>query len=411
MPRCRQAPPDWVRSILVAVPLCGMALFFSTCRRELSEKETQAITAELERAAHRAARRKAEVRVAHGSARAGSPPVERQPGIAREPSLPILWITLRDRSRADAVRQSLLRVGRERKLSGLPVEPPAGAIEKLEFRFRSRLTHIAVIEMARALNGSRPALAGTGPRVAIVIDDLGADRNSAETIFQIPYPLTVAVLPRQPHSAEVAERAYQKGLDVLLHLPMEPANSQAKREKVELRPGMAPAEVKRTMEEEIAAIPHVVGVNNHEGSRATADPALMSAVMGMLKQKKLFFVDSRTTPQTVAYDAAVRAQLPATFRTVFLDRTSPGAGASVAYSIGQLKQLEKQARATGWGLAIGHPHPGTLAALARYLPVLERRGFRIVYASELVQLPQLPRKAPASPPAKNTTSSSASRSR
>lgn len=411
MPRCRQAPPDWVRSILVAVPLCGMALFFSTCRRELSEKETQAITAELERAAHRAARRKAEVRVAHGSARAGSPPVERQPGIAREPSLPILWITLRDRSRADAVRQSLLRVGRERKLSGLPVEPPAGAIEKLEFRFRSRLTHIAVIEMARALNGSRPALAGTGPRVAIVIDDLGADRNSAETIFQIPYPLTVAVLPRQPHSAEVAERAYQKGLDVLLHLPMEPANSQAQREKVELRPGMAPAEVKRTMEEEIAAIPHVVGVNNHEGSRATADPALMSAVMGMLKQKKLFFVDSRTTPQTVAYDAAVRAQLPATFRTVFLDRTSPGAGASVAYSIGQLKQLEKQARATGWGLAIGHPHPGTLAALARYLPVLERRGFRIVYASELVQLPQLPRKAPASPPAKNTTSSSASRSR
>src|SRR3970282_376368 len=104
-------------------------------------------------------------------------------------------------------------------------------------------------------------------------------------------------------------------------------------------------------------------------------------------------------------------QLPATFRTVFLDRTSPGAGASVAYSIGQLKQLEKQARATGWGLAIGHPHPGTLAALARYLPVLERRGFRIVYASHLVQLPQLPRKAPASPPAKNTTSSSASRSR
>ncbi len=406
MPRLKPAPPRWVRWVVVAIPLCGMALLFSACRRELSKKEAEAITAELGRAAQRAARRRAEVRLV------------RQPRTAREPSVATLQITLQDRSRADAVRQSLLRVGREYKLSAMAVKPaappgagPAGVLAKLEFRFRGRLTHIAVIEMARATIKSGPTPAETAPRVAIVIDDLGADRNAAETIFQIPYPLTVAVLPRQPHSAEVAERAYQEGLDVLLHLPMEPANSQAKREPVELRPGMSPAEVKRTVEEEIEAIPHIVGVNNHEGSRATADPVLMSAVMGLLKQKKLFFVDSRTTPQTVAYDAAVKAQVPATFRTVFLDSTSPDARASVAYTLGQLKQLEKQARATGWGLAIGHPHPGTLAALERYLPKLERQGFRLVYASELVHLSELRQKAPASPAAKNRTSSSASPSR
>ncbi len=399
MPRSEPARLYWIRWIGVAILLCGMAVFFSACRRELTEKEAKAITAELEQAARRAARRKAEVRLAP------------QPKSVAEPSVPILWVTLRDRSGADAVRQSLQRVGREHKLSAVPVKPPAGALGKLEFRLRGRLTHVAIIQWARTPSASWPTRAATGPAVAIVIDDLGADRNAAETIFQIPYPLTVAVLPRQPHSADVAERAYQEGLDVLLHLPMEPANSQAKREPAELRPGMPPADVRRTVEEEIEAIPHVVGVNNHEGSRATADPALMSEVMGLLKEKKLFFVDSRTTPETVAYEAAVKAQVPAAFRTVFLDNSSPDAGDSVKYALGQLKQLEKQARATGWGLAIGHPHPSTLAAVERYLPVLERRGFRLVYASELVRLPQFQEKALASPAAKNRTSPSASRSR
>ncbi len=416
MPRSRPALPPWVRWVVVAIPLCGMALFFSACRRrELSEKEVKVITAELERAAQRAARRRAEIRLV------------RQPTTARGAWVPTLQITLRDRARADAVRQALLRVGREHKLipqSGKvkppapPAPPragPAGALEKLEFRFGGRLTHVALIEIARAAmpSGSRsaPTLAESAPRVAIIIDDLGRDRHAAETILRLPYPLTVAVLPRQPHSAEVAERAYQEGLDVMLHLPMEPGGNDAKREPVELRPGMPSDEVIRTVEEEIEAIPHVVGVNNHEGSRATADGKLMGEVMSVLKQKKLFFVDSRTTPETVAYDAALQAQVPAAFRTVFLDSASPGAAESVAYTMGQLRQLEKQSRAKGWGLAIGHPHPSTLAALERYLPQLEKRGFRLVYASELVQLPEFRRKAPASSAVKNTTSSSAPRAR
>ncbi len=412
-PRLKPAP-RWVRWVVVAIPLCGMALFFFACRRkELSEKEVKTIAAELERVAQRATRRRAEIRLI------------RQPLSSREPSVATLQIRLWDRSRTDAVRQALLRVSREHKLSAAVVKPPApppagptGAVEKLEFRFRGRLTHIAVIQTARAptASGQVPGKLGLGlaesaPRIAIIIDDLGRDRTAAETIFRMPYPLTVAVLPRQPHSAEVAERAHQEGLDVLLHLPMEPAGNEAKRERVELEPGMAPSEVRRTLEEEIEAIPHVVGVNNHEGSRATADPKLMGEVMEVLKQKRLFFVDSRTTPQTVAYHAALQARIAAAYRTVFLDSASPDAAHSVAYTMGQLKRLEKQSRATGWGLAIGHPHPSTLAALERYLPRLEQRGFRLVFASELVQSSELPQKTLAARATRSARSSPASPTR
>ena len=143
--------------------------------------------------------------------------------------------------------------------------------------------------------------------------------------------------------------------------------------------GLFAGEVGSLLAGMLDTVPHVVGVNNHEGSLATADPSLMAAVMGFLRQRNLFFIDSRTTAATVAYDAARRAGVRAASRNVFLDDVE-----SRAAILRQLDLAARDATEQGSAIAIGHPHPATLAALAQALPQLESRGIHLVYASSLV---------------------------
>jgi len=127
-------------------------------------------------------------------------------------------------------------------------------------------------------------------------------------------------------------------------------------------------------------VPHAIGVNNHQGSRATADPALMAALMPALYQHGLFFIDSRTTSATVAYVAAERSGVRAASRKVFLDDTPTREAV-----LQQLDLAARDAQRDGSAIAIGHPHPATIAALSEGVPRLESRGVRLVFASEVVQ--------------------------
>ena len=167
---------------------------------------------------------------------------------------------------------------------------------------------------------------------------------------------------------------------MLLHLPMEAEADGAKREPIELRVGMTSREVESDLAGMLETVPHAAGVNNHQGSRATADPALMSALMPALQQRGLFFIDSRTTAATVAFDAAKRAGVRSASRKVFLDDT-PNRAAILA----QLELAARDAARDGYAIAIGHPHPATIAALAEGVPRLEARGIRLVFASDVVQ--------------------------
>jgi polysaccharide deacetylase 2 family uncharacterized protein YibQ len=153
--------------------------------------------------------------------------------------------------------------------------------------------------------------------------------------------------------------------------------------------GMSPAEVKKVVENDLGNIPYVSGVNNHMGSRATRNAALMSAVMKTLAGHRLYFIDSRTTPQSVALEAARRQGLPAFYRTVFLDDTE-----SVSYTTGQLREFREKIEREGVALAIGHPHPTTIAALAKFLPELERADIELVAPSRIVELPEVARLSP-----------------
>lgn len=217
------------------------------------------------------------------------------------------------------------------------------------------------------------------PRLAIVIDDLGNDPAEAKSILSLPFPLTVSVLPHHEYSTQTADEAWSRGDQVMLHLPMQPIDDGAKGEAIELRVDMPASQVRSALAGMLATVPHAVGVNNHEGSRATADPQLMAELMPALRARGLFFIDSRTTAATVAYEAAERAGVRAASRKVFLDDT-PTRQAVLA----QLELAARDAMRGGSAIAIGHPHPETIAALADGVPKLERRGIHLVFVSDLV---------------------------
>jgi len=227
-------------------------------------------------------------------------------------------------------------------------------------------------------------------RAAIVIDDLGQDLQAARNLLALPYPLTFSVLPHLPHSVQTAEEAHRAGHEVMLHLPMEPEPGPHPSAGLgEIRTGMSREELRRVLQQDLDSVPRAAGVNNHMGSRATLSTALMAAVMQALAEQHLYFVDSRTASGSVALEAARRQGLPTFYRSVFLDDTE-----TVPYTLGQLREFRRRVETQGVALAIGHPHPSTCAALARFLPELTRDDIQLVPASKLVQLSEVARLWP-----------------
>jgi polysaccharide deacetylase 2 family uncharacterized protein YibQ len=233
--------------------------------------------------------------------------------------------------------------------------------------------------------GSRvaPSSEPAGPRAAIVIDDLGRHLEPVEGLLAMGEPFTFSVLPYLPHSREAADLAYGAGEEVLLHLPTEPLGyPRTDPGEGALFVDMPEAELAQRLENALHAVPHIVGVNNHMGSRFTEEPAAMAVVMEGLRRANLFFLDSRTTPYSVAEAAAAEMGVPFASRDIFLDNDRT-AGAIA----GQIDRLIAHAVAAGTAIAIGHPHPETLAALAEGLPRLREAGVTIVPVSALVVAP------------------------
>ncbi|MGH9343123.1 MAG: divergent polysaccharide deacetylase family protein, partial [Terriglobia bacterium] len=230
-------------------------------------------------------------------------------------------------------------------------------------------------------------------RVAIIIDDLGQNMSAARDLLSLRSPLTFSVMPRLPFSRETAEAAHQAGIEVMLHLPMQPfADSAPDVSPHEIKVGMGGREVSGIIATDIASVPYVAGVNNHMGSRATSDPRLMNEVMAALAARHLFYIDSRTAASSVALEVARRAGVPSFYRSVFLDDTR-----TVPYTLGQLRRLSRVAEDRGVALAIGHPYPSTIAALRQFLPNLERDDIQLVRVSALLNQKAAARLSPPLP--------------
>jgi polysaccharide deacetylase 2 family uncharacterized protein YibQ len=227
-------------------------------------------------------------------------------------------------------------------------------------------------------------------RAAIVIDDMGHDLEPAHKLLALAYPLTFSLLPHLRYTRITAEDAHRAGLEVMLHLPMEPEpGAHPSPGQGAILTGMSEAEVERIIQNDLVSTPYAVGVNNHMGSRATKDAALMARVMKVLADRRLYFIDSRTTAGSVALDAARRQGLPAFYRSVFLDDTE-----TVPYTLKQLREFRRVVEKEGVALAIGHPHPTTIAALAKFLPELDGADIELVTPSEIVRLPEIARLHP-----------------
>ncbi len=216
--------------------------------------------------------------------------------------------------------------------------------------------------------------------VAIVIDDFGYNMNNVDAFFDMKMPITLAVLPQQRYSREIAERARSRGHEVILHLPMESWRPEAKEEADTIRAGMSDAEIVAGLKKEIADIPGLSGVSNHQGSKATEDRDVMTDVMRYLKKNDLYFFDSFTTAKSVGREVASETGARFARRNKFLDNDNDEASIEK-----QLAELKTMALARGRAIAIGHDRKTTVAVLAKVMPEMEKEGIEFVYLSEMVK--------------------------
>ncbi len=213
--------------------------------------------------------------------------------------------------------------------------------------------------------------------VAIVIDDCGQWIATERGYLALPIPLTLSVLPYVHYSAQIAGEAVAAGKGVMLHLPMEPI-SHANPGPGEIKTAMTDDAVIAQTQADVAQVPLAKGVNNHEGSEASADDRVMKDVIGVVKAHDLFFVDSRTSANSVGAQQARDAGVPTASRDVFLDNR-----ADVAYTESMLEKTIEIAQRNGSAIAIGHPKPTTLEALRLMYPKMRLQGVRFVLASDL----------------------------
>jgi polysaccharide deacetylase 2 family uncharacterized protein YibQ len=219
-----------------------------------------------------------------------------------------------------------------------------------------------------------------GARLAIIIDDAGQWLQIEREFIALPIPLTMSVLPDVRYSHLIASETAAAGKGVMLHLPMEPISH--------INPGpgkitteMTDTQISDQVDADLNDVPLAQGVNNHEGSKATADPRVMRDVAAVIAQHRdLFFIDSMTSAHSIAAEAARSAGVPAARRDVFLDDVN-----EVPYVEGQLETAGKLALQNGQAIAIGHPRPATFAALRAMIPRLQNEGVTFVLVRDLVR--------------------------
>jgi uncharacterized protein len=225
-----------------------------------------------------------------------------------------------------------------------------------------------------------PSVKPSVARIAIVIDDFGQDLGIAKKFLLLPFPVAFSILPYQTHSKEIAELVHSHGKEVLLHCPMEPIGyPKVDPGRGALLLSMSEDTIRQNVRTALDSSPYFTGVNNHMGSRMTQNEAAMKAVLGEVNQRGLFFIDSCTTPGSIAYSVARELKIPSRKRDIFLDNN-----VSSDSIRSQVSRLIRKARIEGTALAIGHPHEATLKALQEASGQFGEQGIEIVRARDLM---------------------------
>jgi uncharacterized protein len=226
------------------------------------------------------------------------------------------------------------------------------------------------------------AVAAPFGRVALIVDDMGNNLEALDELLDLRERVTISVLPYGDYAAETARIAHDRGLEVLLHLPLESLNNHESESNTRglITSGMSAADVLRIVDEDLARVPFISGVNNHMGSKVTADESMMRLILEPVRRRGLFFLDSRTSGKSVAYDVARSMGIPAAARQVFLD--ADGDNGRIKE---RLHELFRIARKDGRAVGICHPYRETLNALRENFRSLDGQGVEAVSVSDILK--------------------------
>lgn len=221
-----------------------------------------------------------------------------------------------------------------------------------------------------------PDVAEDSPMIAIVIDDLGVNRKMTKEVLALPAPLTASFLYYADDLPAQTQAAKDAGHELLVHTPMEPVNAGFDPGPGALRTEMTAEEIKDRLDLMLDSFSGYVGINNHMGSRFTADDPAMRTVMEEVEKRGLLFLDSLTSARSVAKEIAKEQNIPYAVRNVFLDNSQ-----NEREIMKQLSLLEKHALKHGFAVGIGHPHKATAGALKKWIPQAKQKGFVFVPVS------------------------------
>ncbi len=218
-------------------------------------------------------------------------------------------------------------------------------------------------------------------KIVIVLDDWGYNLKNRKFITDNDFHVTVSVLPFKTFSTTIAQLAYHKNKDIIIHMPMEPRNKENYGlEEQTLLTTMDKKTVVRLLRDAEASVPYAKGLSNHMGSAATEDPVLMKTVLEYLKKRNLFFLDSLVTPRTVCKDTAEKLRVGFAARDVFIDNES-----DPAYIREQMLKLAREAQRKGVAIGIGHDRPNTISVLNEVIPELQAQGYQFINLSEAIK--------------------------
>ena len=216
--------------------------------------------------------------------------------------------------------------------------------------------------------------------IVLVIDDFGYRNDSiSDGFLDLSVPITCAVLPGHNQSSRFAKKAINAGKEVIVHMPMQSAIASSGEDEFKLKIGMTSEEIEWRLNEALNEIPEAVGINNHQGSKATTDGKVMAVVASVLKNKNKFFLDSRTSSKTVGENTMRSAGVPTARRHIFLDNDL-----SIENISKQLDKLVAVAEKKGLAIGIGHVKGNTLKVLEEEIPALVEQGFEFKFLSQVV---------------------------
>ena len=254
------------------------------------------------------------------------------------------------------------------------------ALRKLDMVTRITVEDIETIEEPVFTQPATDIIQDATKAIVLVIDDFGYRNDSVSDRFlNLPVPITCAVLPGHSQSASIAKKAIKSGKEVIIHMPMESSVSMTGEDEFKLKVGMTSEEIEWRLNEALKEIPEAIGINNHQGSKATTNGKVMGVVASVLKNKNKFFLDSRTSSKTVGEKTMRSVGVLTARRHIFLDNDL-----NIDNISKQLDRLVVLSQKKGMAIGIGHVKANTLKVLEREIPILLERGFEFKFVSQVV---------------------------